>query len=348
MGTFEVSLVAFDPNAAAAPGSGVFGLNDAPEQARVVLIPVPWEATVSYGGGTGRGPEAILEASRQVDLFDRETGKPYEAGIAMLPLATQVVAWNETAKTLARPVIDAGGAGTDPALLALVRKVDELGVCVNEWLEAETDRWLDRGKLVGVVGGDHSTPFGSIAAHARRYPGLGILHFDAHADLREAYEGFRWSHASIMANVLDRIPGVARIVQVGIRDFCEEEHDRITAEHGRLRTFFEVDVRARLQGGERWTAIVDEMVDALPETVYVSFDIDGLDPALCPSTGTPVLGGLSFAEATSVLKSVAKSGRRIVGFDLNEVAPGASGDWDANVGARVLYKEIGFALASGR
>ncbi|MBI3723640.1 agmatinase family protein [bacterium] len=336
----------FDPNAAAAPGSGVFGLPFTPDEARVGLIPVPWEATVSKGGGAAGGPAAILEASRQVDLFDRETGRPYEAGIAMLPLPREVASWNEAAKKAARAVIEAGGAGEDPALLARVREVDALSVRMNEWTESETRRWLERGKLVGVVGGDHSAPFGAIKAHAERFPGLGILHFDAHADLRDAYEGFRWSHASIMANVLDNVSQVARIVQVGIRDFCEEENDRILSEAGRLSTFFDSDLRSRLQEGEPWSKIAREVVERLPRTVYLSFDIDGLDPSPCPSTGTPVLGGLSFAEATSLMKAVVARGRRIVGFDLNEVVPGPGEDWDANVGARVLYKEIGFALLS--
>jgi agmatinase len=337
----------FDPGAAAAPDSGVFGLPHTPEEARVVLIPVPWEATVSYGGGTGQGPAAILEASKQVDLFDRETGRPYEAGIAMLPIPDEIVAWNEKAKSAAAPVIEAGGAGNFPALQARVREVDELGVRVNEWVEAQTRRWLEAGKLVGLVGGDHSTPFGCIAAYMKRFPDLGILHFDAHADLREAYEGFRWSHASIMKNVLDRL-GPAKLVQVGIRDFSEDENAVIERSMGRVRTFFDVDLKARQQEGEPWAKIAREIVECLPKNVYVSFDIDGLDPKLCPSTGTPVPGGLSFAEATSVLKAVVKSGRKIVGFDLNEVAPGEDDEWDANVGARMLYKEIGFALLSAK
>ncbi len=334
----------FDPNAAAAADSGIFGLPHGPDEAAVVLIPVPWEATVSYGGGASRGPEAILEASKQVDLFDRETGRPYEAGIAMLEMPRAIIEWNARAKDLATPVIDAGGAGQDATLLAKTREVDALGDQMNAWVEAETRRWIERGKLVGIVGGDHSVPFGAIKAHAEKWPGLGVLHFDAHADLRDAYEGFRWSHASIMANVLDRIPQVKKLVQIGIRDFGEQEFER-TQKDARLRTFFDPDLRDRLHEGESWARIAADVVKELPENVYVSFDIDGLDPALCPNTGTPVLGGLSFPEATYVLKALAKSGRRIVGFDLNEVAPGET-EWDANVGARVLYKEIGFALMS--
>jgi agmatinase len=183
---------------------------------------------------------------------------------------------------------------------------------------------------------------------AEAYPGVGILHFDAHADLRHAYEGFRWSHASIMYNVLRELPAVSRIVQVGIRDYCDEEDALIRAVPDRIRTYFDPDIRRQLLDGEVFVHLARRIVAELPQQVYVSFDIDGLDPALCPHTGTPVVGGLSFAEAVALLRAVAEGGRTIVGFDLNEVAPDpeARSQWDGNVGARILYKEIGFALAS--
>lgn len=313
----------------------------------MVLVPVPWEATVSYGAGTANGPAAILAASRQVDLLDRETGRPYEAGIAMLPEPEVVRAWSDEARVLALPLIEAGGPGDDPVLHQAADGANELGARLNGWVRDQAARWLEAGKLVGVVGGDHSAPFGAIAAVAERHPGVGILHVDAHADLRQAYEGLRWSHASIVYNVLTELPDVARIVQVGVRDFCDEEDLLIRAHPDRLRTFFDADLRQQLLDGESWNRLAGRIVAELPREVYVSFDIDGLDPALCPHTGTPVLGGLSFPEACALLRLIVQSGRRVVGFDLCEVAPGPDGsEWDGNVGARVLYKLIGFALKS--
>lgn len=336
----------FDANAAAGQ-AGIFGLPHTPEEAAVVLIPVPWEATVSYGSGTAKGPAAILTASRQVDLLDREMERPYEAGIAMLPMPDHVRAWSDEARVLARPVIEAGGPGDDPVLHQAVDGVNELGARLNGWVRDQAARWLEAGKLVGVVGGDHSSPLGAIASVADRHPGVGILHVDAHADLRQAYEGFRWSHASILYNVFRELPQVSRIVQVGVRDFCDEEDALIRENPDRLRTFFDADLRQKLQDGEAWNRLAGRIVAELPREVYVSFDIDGLDPALCPHTGTPVPGGLSFAEATALLRILVQSGRRVVGFDLCEVAPGPDGsEWDGNVGARILYKLIGFALRS--
>lgn len=342
-------MAAFDPGAPAL-GGGIYGLPHTPDEARVVLVPVPWEPTTSYRRGAARGPAAILHASRQVDLFDVQTGRPYEAGIAMLDVDPEIAAWNAEACAAAEPVIAAGGeVAGDAELEARLARVNALSAQLDERVGAIAKAWLDRGKIVGVIGGDHATPFGSIAAHAARWPGLGVLHLDAHADLREAYEGFTSSHASIMHNVAERIPGVARIVQVGIRDLSEEEHARIHGSSGRISTLFDAEIARRTFEGEPFAKIARSAIQKLPKHVYLSFDIDGLDPALCPNTGTPVPGGLSFQQVAALLAYVEESGRTIVGFDLTEVAPGPDGDeWDGNVGARLLYKMIGFTLRSQR
>jgi agmatinase len=338
-----------DPNAPAA-GEGIFGLPGTPEDSRVVLIPVPWEATVSYGHGAADGPAAILRASRQVDLLDRDTGRPYESGIAMLPISETVRAWSDEAKTLAAPIIERGGAKGDGQLEMNRERVDHLGRLLNGWVANQTRAWLDCDRIVGIVGGDHSVPLGAIAAIADRFPGLGILHIDAHADLRAAYEGFTFSHASIMDNVIREIQTVSRLVQVGVRDYCEEEDQAIRGSAGRIKTYFESDIRRELLDQGSWRRVCNRIVADLPETNYISFDIDGLDPMLCPNTGTPVPGGLSFAEMVMLLRTLVDSGRTIVGFDLVEVAPDPTGvsEWDANVAARVLYKMIGFAMMSNR
>jgi agmatinase len=337
----------FDPSAPA-HGGGIYGLPHSAENAKVVLMPVPWEPTTSYGRGTARGPSAILQASRQVDLFDIEVGKPYEHGVTMLDVDPDIVRWNAEACAAAEPIIEAGGeVDGDHDLCRRLARVDELSTLLNERVAKLASNWLSVGKIVGILGGDHSAPFGAIEAHAERFPGLGILHIDAHADLRRAYEGFEHSHASIMYNVAHRLPHVSRIVQAGLRDVSAEELDYIRGSDGRIRAFFDVDISRRLFNGEPFSSITRAIVDSLPERVYISFDIDGLDPALCPHTGTPVPGGFSFQQAVALLAQVHESRRRIVGFDLNEVAPGPDGDeWDGNVGARLLYKMIGFTLLS--
>jgi agmatinase len=335
----------FDASAAAAPGSGLFGLQSNAAASAIVIVPVPFAATVSYGGGAENGPAAILAASRQVDLFDLQTGRPYERGICLLDADPRLRVANDSVRPLAAAIIARGGAAADDR--DVIERIDAAGALVNESVHDAAQALLSQGKICGVLGGDHSVPYGAIRAAAAHQPGLGILHVDAHADLRRAYEGFRWSHASIMDNVLRDIAGVQRIVQVGIRDFAEAEFAAIQASEGRVIAHFDLELRRRLGLGETWARLCDEIVAALPASVWVSFDIDGLDPALCPNTGTPVPGGLGFSEACLLLAAVVGSGRRIVGFDLVEVAPGAN-EWDANVGARVLYKLCGFAALSRR
>jgi agmatinase len=337
----------FDPGAAAPPGSGIFGLPHTAEEARVIVVPVPFAATTSYGGGAEHGADAILKASRQVDLYDLETGRVYGPGIHMLPPSDTVRGWHEEARALAERVIAAGGAA-DATLERCVARVNEIGILLNEEVYATVRAHLARQKLVALVGGDHSAPYGTIRAHAEAFPGLGILHVDAHADLRDAYEGFTYSHASIMFNVMTRISDVGRLVQVGIRDVSEAEVDMIEHSGGRIVTHFDAELAARRHAGEPWARQVERIVSDLPKDVYVSFDIDGLDPTLCPHTGTPVPGGLNFNEATSLVAAVARSGRTIVGLDVNEVVPSPdeSDEWDGNVGARLLYKMIGWMLIS--
>lgn len=342
----------FDPGAAAAPDSGIFGLADAADAARVVVVPVPFAATTSYGGGAQRGPATILHASHQVDLFDVEIGRPYEAGIHMLELPHDVEAWDAEARGLAAQIIETGGRIEEhPALERALARVNEIGILLNDRVYKTVREQMAAGKLVALVGGDHATPYGAIRAHAEAYAQrgapLGVLHIDAHADLRDAYEGFTYSHASIMFNVVTRIPEVARVVQVGVRDLSEDELRVIAASKGRIVTHFDAELAARKHAGEPWAAQMARIANDLPQYVYVSFDVDGLDPTLCPHTGTPVPGGLSFHEATALLGAIVRSGRTIVGCDLNEVVPGPDGDeWDGNVGARILYKMIGWMLVS--
>lgn len=331
-------ITTFDPNAAAAEDSGIFGLPYSVSEAKLVLIPVPWEATTSYGGGTSQGPQAILAASKQVDLFDLELGNFFEAGIAMLDESKEVQTWSMEAES------------------ATVEEINSYSQKLNHYVYTETKALLAQGKLVGLVGGDHSTPFGAIQAFLEKYPDLGILHFDAHADLRKAYEGFEHSHASIMYNLITKTP-LNKLVQVGIRDFCEEEFKLIQENKGKIVTFFDSALFEQKVNGKSWSALCDEIITNLPQEVYVSFDIDGLDPRFCPHTGTPVPGGLDFQEALYLLKKLVQSGRKLIGFDLNEVSPGvaqasdsealdSAGEWDANVGARLLYKLCGYTLKS--
>ncbi len=329
----------FDPDAAATPGAGIFGLPSTRAEAGIVLIPVPYDATVSYGGGASEGPDAIRAASAQVDLYDRRFGRIYERGIFMDTPSEKIAALSARTRVLCTPLIEKGGA--DEADAAAVQRIDAAGEEVNAWVFAQVSKVLHERKVPGLVGGEHSVSFGAIRACAEHFGQIGILQIDAHMDLRERFEGLEWSHASIMHNVITKIPRVTKLVQVGIRDFGEGEMDLGIEEGDRVTTYFDDLWSEELQRGTPFAGLCEKAIRSLPERVYVSFDIDGLDPSLCPHTGTPVPGGLSFNQAAMLLFLLRESGKTVVGFDLVEVAPGPEGEWDANVGARVLYKLCG-------
>ncbi len=329
----------FDPSGVGLRNGHFIGLPFDEETARIVLLPVPWDVTVSYREGTATAARNILHASAQLDLYDPDVKDAWKAGIYLRPLDEDWLARSQSLRKKARNYISAleNGKSTDSKTMkSTLVAIHSAGVALREWVHRQTSALLDQGKMVGLVGGEHSVPLGFIEALADRYPDFGILHIDAHLDMRHAYEGFTYSHASIFHNVL-KINQVSRLVSVGIRDYCEEEIEAVEQQGKRCKVFFDQRIRDAQFEGASWTEICRKMIKSLPSDVYISFDIDGLDPTLCPNTGTPVPGGLSFPEAVFLLRTLVESGRRIIGFDLCEVG-GEGMEWDGNVGARILYK----------
>jgi agmatinase len=332
----------FNPDGTGVDNGNYFGLPWAADEAALVLLSVPWDVTSSYGDGAARAPEAIIAASTQLDLFDPVSPEAWRRGIGTLPVDMSIKKESGLRREDARRVMRSleKGAAADPELVAKVNRA-------SEWLNGrvyDTAReWLDRGRLVGLVGGDHSTPYGLIRAVGEHEGALSVLHIDAHADLREAYEGFEHSHASIMFNVLRNVPQVERLVQVAVRDQSGAEA-ALAATDRRVVQLGDWELAQNTFRGISWDEQCGRIVEQLGEKVYISFDIDGLSPEFAPGTGTPVPGGLSFNMAVYLLDRIVLSGRRVVGFDLCEVAPREDDEWDANVGARVLWKLCGLSL----
>lgn len=341
----------FDPTTTISSEFGIFGIPIKEVEARVVLLPVPWEVTTSYGWGASWGPMAIRQASEQIDLFDIETGKAYESGYFMRDFPETLKKKNDHLKQVAQELIALRtDMSTDENKMSkLVEEVNSGCQQMTDWVTEQCRDILNSGKLLGLVGGDHSTPLGAIRAVSEKEKGdFDVLHFDAHADLRKSYQGFQQSHASIMYNVMTDAKKPKKLVQVGIRDFCEEEYDFIQARPD-IKTFFDLDLKRRILKGETWAKICDEILNELGEKVYISFDIDGLEPNSCPHTGTPVPGGLTIDQVFYLFSELHRKGKRIVGFDLNEVSTGGvhpdeADQWDGNVGARVLYKLCGWSV----
>ncbi|MEM6434095.1 MAG: agmatinase family protein [Cyanobacteria bacterium P01_D01_bin.115] len=328
----------FDPSGVGLENGNFCGLPFDYDTAGIVLLGVPWEVTVSYHAGTAQGPAAVLNASPQLDLYDFDNPEGWQQGIYMPPLPEWMQQRNDELRPLAAQIIAATEQGVvieqDPALAAALATVNEACQKVNQWLYEQAQQAIAAGKRVGAIGGDHSVPLGLMQALAAQYTDFGILHIDAHADLRDAYQGFQYSHASIMTNVM-ALPQVSRLVQVGIRDVSHYEVAKIDASAGRIVAHYDPVLKERRYGGESWLDLCRNIIEPLPQRVYVSCDVDGLDPKLCPHTGTPVPGGLELEEVFYLLRSLVRSDRQIIGFDVSEVG---DGEWDGNVGARIVYK----------
>lgn len=255
------------------------------ETSKIVIVPAPYEHTVSYGAGTAKGPEAILKASKYVEFFDEETKREIykERGIATLP------------------VLDLEKKKDEAALQLIYESVLEV---------------VQLQKFVVTLGGEHAISSATIAAHAKVFPNLSILHFDAHSDLRTEYLGNKYSHASVMSRVCEFIDP-HRLVQVGIRAQCREEAEFIR-DHG-IHTFYAHEIRRGT-----YTKILkywdDFVVENLTDNVYVTFDVDAFDPSLMPATGTPEPNGLFWNEVLQCIRKTARK-RRIVGLDVVELAP---------------------------
>jgi len=344
-----VDLSKFDPNIVSNPNNNIFGLPTTEEDARLIIVPVPWEVTVSYGAGTARAPEAILKASYQVEVFDPEVPEGWKEGFYMRPIDRKLLMKSDYLRKEAELYIDYISRGDEVSanqfMCKTLKDVNEGGDFLNNWVYEQIKVLLNRGKLVGLLGGDHSASLGFFKAIAEKYPDFGVLQIDAHCDLRDAYEEFNYSHASIMYNALNEIPQLSKLVQVGVRDYGGDEWEYIKNSNSRIITYFDKEIKTRQFEGQTWKQIAEEIVSKLPQNVYISFDIDGLDRKLCPHTGTPVPGGFETEEVFYLFRKVIESGRKLIGFDLVEVGTSDS-DWNANVGARVLFKLCNLLVAS--
>jgi agmatinase len=339
----------FDSNIASNPKNTIFGLPFTEEEARLVIIPVPWEVTVSSGSGTSRAGEHIFNASMQVDIFDEESGNAWKQGIFMRHPDRKLLMKSDYLRKEAELYINYISKGEEieknTFMCKSLKEINEGSAQLNKWVYEQTSSLLRDDKLVVILGGDHSVPLGFMKAIAEKYGDFGILQIDAHCDLRRSYENFNYSHASIMYNALQEIPQITKLVQLGTRDYSEEEYNYIHDSNERIVTFFDRHTKEKLFEGNDWRSIVNEIIQQLPACVYVSFDIDGLDPKLCPHTGTPVNGGLEIDQVIYLIKKIIESGRKFIGFDLDEIAIGEN-NFDANVGARILWKLCNMLVAA--
>jgi len=278
------------------------------DTSKVVILSAPYEKTVSYGAGTVKGPEAILQSSHYVEFLDDETFRElcFEAGIATLPPL-------DFGKRTGKPMLD--------------------------FLQRAVSKAIDSGKFVITLGGEHTISTAPILAHYAHYPKLSVLHFDAHSDLRMEYSGTPYSHACFMARVADSGFPMKRVVQVGIRAQEKAEFD-YTKKLG-VQTFYATRIR-KGEHGKDWQKAV---ANALPsKEVYVTFDVDYFDPAIMPSTGTPEPDGFFWNETMEIFRSLNRAGKRIVGFDVVELSPDPHARHASYLAAKLVYRMLNFAF----
>ena len=324
----------FNPNDIGQPNGNYFALPYTLEEATIALISVPWDVTTSFRSGTSQAPQALVEQSSQIDLFDADVPDAWKIKIATVPFNEQLEKENKKYRALAEKIIESLEEGkSEESLAQQLKKVNAACESMNDYVYEEAKKQLAAKRIPAIVGGEHSVPLGLLRALNEEYSNFGILHIDAHADLREAYEGFTYSHASIMYNAL-KLKNLKRLTQVAVRDYCMDEAQLMQCDE-RVAEFTDNLIQEAAFNGKTWAVQTSEIIESLPQNVYISFDIDGLTPDLCPNTGTPVPSGLNYAQAIYLLKQLALSGRRIIGFDLCESAPD---DNDANIAARLLYK----------
>ncbi len=344
-----MDLSKFDPNSSGNPNYNIFGLPFSEEEARLVVLSVPWEVTVSYIAGTARAPERIQKASLHVDLFDPDVNDGWKQGFFLREPDKKILFKSDYLRKESELFIDYISHGQkideNRFMCKALKEVNEGSGFLNAWVYDQTKALLDKGKLVGLLGGDHSTPLGFYKAISEKYSDFGILQIDAHCDLRKAYLQFTYSHASIMYNALNEIPQLTRLVQVGVRDYSQSEWDYICNSCNRVVTYFDKQMKERQFEGLSWQYLADEIINHLPQKVYISFDIDGLNRTLCPHTGMPVPGGFEAEQLFYLFRKILESGRQLIGFDLCEVGI-SSNEWDENVGARVLFKLCNLMVAS--
>lgn len=327
----------FNPNGVGVHNDQFIGLPFDRDEAQVILLNAPWDLTVSSGIGTHLGPVNILESSYQLDFYDDFVKDAWKMGIYMEPLDQVILDQNKQLRPSAENYIASleNGHEISAELKDELRKINLACDEMLQKLQEKCELVLNNNQRFGIIGGDHSVALAGIRACAKKYPKFGILQIDAHMDLRKSYEGFTYSHASIFYNAM-QVSEIKKLVQVGVRDYCQEEINFANENVKRIQVYTDSMIQEPIFQGRTYDDMCSEIIDKLPSEVYVSFDIDGLMPHYCPNTGTPVPGGLTFAQAKYLIKKLVLSGRKIIGFDLCEVA-GKGHTFDGNVGARIAY-----------
>ena len=338
----------FNPNGVIPDNGNYFGFPVEANEAALVLISAPWDATTSMRVGSSYAPDAIIEASRHIDLYDPISPDCWRKGVATAPIDYTIQDLSLNLHSDAERVVnlhDELGMSVLENIMYTrsLRRVNEGVAEMHDNIYAQSLEWLNKGKIVGLVGGDQSTSYGLVKAMGQKYGEFGILHIDSKVNLRDNYCGFAFSYASIMHDLLRDVKQIKSLVSVGVREFSPIEWQR-AQEDERVKLFTGQQIWADHFEGVTWSSVCDKIVAELPENVYIALDIDGLTMDCSPHTSTLISGGLRFPEVVYLFNKLVNSGRHIVGFDLSGVVPCHDDKVDAQVAARLLFKMCGISL----
>lgn len=330
-------------------GGFYFGDKSQPADADIVIVSAPWSVTSDFGRGATYTPDAVIDASIEGNLYDATTGVSVEGRIATAEIDYNIQESSEhlgrEAERMAHHAVAANAVIGEYAARKIAH-INEGFAEMHASIYKQALHWASQGKCVAVVGGDHSVAFGAVKAIAECHNGVGVLFIDAHADFAGKGELYNYSHRSIARNIVEEIPAVERLVEVGVRDIDKAEAEMLAAA-GKVDLFLAERLGARRFEGESWGSLCREMVERLPHKVYVSFDVDALKIEFCNNTNAPVPGGMTFDEAIYLINAIVESGREIVGFDISEVVSKLDNKMDAIVAARMLAKLCMAVLRGG-
>lgn len=318
-------------------GGCYFGDMTSPADSDVVIISAPWSVTSDFGRGATYTPDAIIDVSLGKELYDVTTGFSIAGRISTAEIDYNIQENSEQLGRDAERIIRSGGIGVGDYIAHKIAKVNEGFAAMHKSIYKQAKYWTSQGKRVAIVGGDHSVALGAVKALAECNEGLGVLFIDAHADFSREDNIFNFSHRSIACDIVEAVPSVAKLVQVGVRDVDIAEAEALRS-NVKVDTFFAERLMARRFEGVSWGELCREVVEKLPQKVYVSLDIDALKIEFCNNTNAPTPGGMTFDEVVYLVNCVVASGREIVGFDISEVVTSLDDRMDAIVGARLLAK----------
>ncbi len=332
----------FNPSDQAMPGK-IFGMPHSKDDAMMHVFPINSAITVSGTEGAENGPDGLLEGSACIELFNKNYRRDaYLPGMYLLEKDNAIGDLHKKGRNIFLELIK---TDLEIARTFDADKVNEFCELLNSRVENWIKKSLDDGHIVAAIGGCHGSIYGAVAAHAKKYKDFTLLMIDAHLDLRKAYEGVTYSHASVMWNILNNIPEVKHLVCVGIRSYGLDEYDFVRDNRNRVSVYYADDMQeSQDKKSASWRDICQIIVNSIPtEDVYLSFDHDGFEVHLCSSTGTPVPGGLSMWQAKVLIETIARE-KRIIGFDLNEMVPNTQ--VDRNSAAEIFYHMYYWTMVS--